>query len=1183
VLARFFIDRPVFAWVISLVIFLVGLMAAISLPIAQYPDITPPTVQVTCNYAGANARVVADAVAAPLEQAINGVENMLYMESQSNNDGSYQLTVTFKLGTNLDTAQVLVQNRVTQAVPLLPDVVRATGVVVKKQSVSILLVVNLYADANPATGRPYYDPLYLSNYATIHVKDALARLEGVGDVFEFGQQDYSMRVWLDPDKLAARNLTAGDVVKVLREQNVQVAAGQIGQPPVPAGLDFQYTMSTQGRLAEPEQFANIVLKTGDQGEVTYLRDVSRSELGARNMDTSCRMDGKPSVGLAVFQLPTANALETGDRVRAKMRELKTRFPEHLDYAIVYDTTPFIRESVDEVLKTLFVAVLLVALVVLLFLQDWKAVLLPLIDVAVSLVGTFAVMKLLGFTLNSLTLFGLVLAIGIVVDDAIVVLENIERWLAKGLSVRDATIRAMDEITGPVVAITLVLSAVLLPSAFLGGITGQFFRQFALTITASMLLSAVNALTMTPARAAAIFGGRRHLSHAGGESHRGGDGREALPWWFFGLIGGWVSLRLLAPLVVPRLGPPGEDSLRVMVLTYTVDAALFLPGAVAGGLLGWLIIRPVNAVLRWFFRGFNWLFDHATGLYGRAVGGCLRLCAVVLVGYVALLGLTYAGFLRVPGGFIPSQDKGYLIVNIQLPDSASLDRTVAVMDRVQQIAAETPGVAHTVDIPGQSFVMSGASSNFGSLFIVLKPFRERRSPALYADAIADRLQRRYVAEIEQAEVAVFGAPAVDGLGNAGGFRLMLENVGNVDLGELEAQTANLCEKAGKKPGFLGVFSSFRAATPQLYVDVDRVKCKTMKVALTDVFDTLQVFLGGYYVNDFNRFGRTWQVNVQADAPYRVDAEAVRQFKVRNADGDMVPLGAVATVRDDVGPVFLDRYNMNVATGVSGVVLPSVSSGTVIETMERLARQELPQRSMTCEWTELTYLQKEASRTDSLRDLLQNPFTAFVGAVTLVFLVLAALYESWSLPLSVILVVPMCLLCALAGVLIAKLDLNIFVQVGFVVLVGLASKNAILIVEFARDRQREGATLFAAAVEAARVRLRPIVMTSFAFILGVLPLVVARGAGAEMRRTLGVAVFAGMLGVTLFGIFLTPVFFYVVRGLTGRRAPAPRPAPEHLPPAPPANGEAAGLPAGTGDPRIKEGEPARTAERPDGGAP
>jgi multidrug efflux pump len=1137
--ARFFIDRPVFAWVISIVIVLAGLMAVVSLPVAQYPEITPPTIQVTCQFLGANASVVADTIAAPIEQQINGVENMMYMSSQCNNDGSYNLTVTFKLGVNLDTAQVLVQNRVAQALPTLPDVVKATGVNVKKQSPSILLVVNLYSEIDEKTGKPYFDQLYLSNYATIQIKDALARVDGVGDVLEFGQQDYSMRVWLDPDKLASRNLTASDVLRSLQEQNVQVAAGQIGQQPTSTNLDFQYIMGAQGRLVEAEQFANVVIKTGNDAEVAYLRDVSRSELGARNQDTRCRLDGKPSVGLAVFQLPSANALETAQRLRAKMRELKSRFPDHLQSAIVYDTTPFIRESVNEVFNTLRDAVLLVAVVVLVFLQDWKAVMLPLIDVGVSLVGTFAVMKLLGFTLNNLTLFGLVLAIGIVVDDAIVVLENIERWLAKGLSIREATIKAMDEITGPIVAITLVLSAVFLPSAFLGGITGQFFRQFALTIAVSMMISALNAMTMTPARAASIFAVRKH----GATGHV--EGREALPWWFFALVGGVTSVLLLWPLVAPRFGlaDQGEDSalgepgsLKVMMVTYGLYAALFIPGGLIGGVVGWVIIRPVNFVLGWFFRGFNWLFDHATAVYGRMVGWSLRLSAVVLLLYVGLLGLTFYGFTHVPGGFIPNQDKGYLIVNIQLPDSASLDRTTKVMDRIQKIAAETPGVAHTVDIPGQSFVMNGVSSNFGSTFIILKPFHERRSPELYAEAIANQIRMRCMAEIEQAQVLIFGAPAVDGLGNAGGFKLMLESTANTDLKALEGQTNNFCEKGGQKPGFIGLFNSFRASTPQLYVDVDRVKCKTMKVDLNEVFNTLQVFLGGYYVNDFNRFGRTWQVNVQADAPYRMNAEAVRQFKVRNASGDMVPLGSVATVRDDVGPVFILRYNMYTATAINGATLPSVSSGTVIKSMEQLARRELP-RNMAYEWSELTFMEKETGRTETLRDLLQNPFMAFVGAVTLVFLVLAALYESWTLPLSVILVVPMCLLCALAGVFLASLDLNIFVQVGFVVLVGLASKNAILIVEFARDRQKEGKSLYAASVEAAKVRLRPIIMTSFAFILGVLPLVLAKGAGAEMRRTLGTAVFAGMLGVTLFGIFLTPVFFYVVRGLLGPRAALP----------------------------------------------
>ena len=1126
-LARFFIDRPVFAWVISIVIVIIGLLAVVGLPISQYPEITPPTIQVTCAYPGANAQTVADTVAAPIEQQINGVENMLYMSSQSNNDGSYSLTVTFKLGVDQDTAQVQVQNRVSQALPTLPDVVKATGVLVKKQSPSILLVVNLISEVDPATGKGYLDALYLSNYATLHVKDALARVEGVGDVMLFGQLDYSMRVWLDPDKLASRNLTAGDVLKVLREQNVQVAAGQIGQPPVPTGLDFQYIMGAQGRLVDAEQFDGIVLKTGADGEVTYLRDVSKSRLGARSETVVSRLDGKPSVGIAIFQLPSANALETADRIRAAMKVLESRFPDHLQSSIIYDVTPFIRESVNEVFHTLRDAVILVAIVVLLFLQDWKAVMLPLIDVAVSLIGTFAVMKMMGFTLNNLTLFGLVLAIGIVVDDAIVVLENIERWLAKGLSVRDATIKAMDEITGPIIAITLVLSAVFLPSAFLGGITGQFFRQFALTIAASMIISAVNAMTMTPARAAAIFGTRKHGV--------AGEGREALPWWLFAIIGGLLTANYLWPIAATRFGieqleegRPSAADLMTVVRAWTLTVALFLPGLIAGGLLGWIIIRPVNWILGQFFRGFNAVFDFATRIYGRMVAVSLRLAVLVLVLYVGLLGTTYWGFTKLPQGFIPNQDKGYLIGNVQLPDSASLERTVAVMDRIQKIIAETPGVEHTIDLPGQSFVMNGISSNFGTFFVTLKPFHERRSPELYSEAIANKLRMRLMQEIEQAQVLVFGAPAVDGLGNAGGFTLMLESTGNSKLDALEEQTANLGEKAGAVPGFIGMFSSFRASTPQLFVDVDRVKCKTMKVDLNDVFDTLQVFLGGYYVNDFNRFGRTWQVNVQADASHRLSAEKVAQFRVRNAGGQMVPLGALATVRDDVGPVFVLRYNMYPATAINGVTLPSVSTGTVLSTVGGLCKRELP-RDMEYEWSGISYLQHEALKTDSLRDLLQNPFMAFFGAVTLVFLVLAALYESWSLPFSVILVVPLCLLCALAGIYLAQMDLNIFVQVGFVVLVGLASKNAILIVEFARDRQKEGVSLFDATVEAAKARLRPIIMTSFAFILGVLPLVVSQGAGAEMRRTLGTAVFAGMLGVTLFGIFLTPVFFYVVRGL------------------------------------------------------
>jgi multidrug efflux pump subunit AcrB len=1154
-LARFFIDRPVLAWVISIVIILVGAIAAGFLPIAEYPEVTPPNVRVTANYPGANAQVVADTVAAPIEQQVVGVEGMLYMSSQSNNDGSYTLDVTFALGTDVNIAQVLVQNRVAIAEPTLPDVVKNIGVTTKKQSPDILLAVSLYSDDNPETGRPYHDQLYMSNYATIQLRDALARLEGVGDVLVFGQQDYSMRVWLDPDKLQSRGLTAGDVINVLREQNVQVAAGQIGQPPVPRGQDFQYTMSTLGRLVEPEQFANIVLKTGSDGEITYLKDVSRTELGAKSQNVLSRLDGRPSAGLGIFLLPGSNALDTADRIKAKMQELAVRFPKGLHYGILYDTTPFIRESVDEVFHTLIESVVLVAAVILLFLQDWRALLLPVIDIAVSLVGTFAVMKLMGFSLNTLTLFGLVLAIGIVVDDAIVVLENIERWLEKGLPVREATLSAMKEITGPILAITLVLSSVLLPSGFLGGITGQFFKQFALTISVSMLISAVNAMTMTPARAAWIFGGRNgerrgvsppvHGERRGvSPPVHGDDGKEALPWWFFGLIGGVATVWLLTPVLGPRLGlPVGEPEasatpeslggIKGSLLMWGTYLALFLPGAVAGGALGWFIIRPVNWALGKFFGAFNRVFDGATQVYGKTVGWCLRLSAIVLVVYVGLIGLTGIGFSRVPSGFVPIQDKGYLLANIQLPDSASLERTVEVADGVERIALETPGVAHTVTIPGQSFVLNAVSSNYGSMFIILKPFHERREPALSSEAILKRLRERFQREVPEARVLVFGPPAVRGLGNAGGFKLMVEATGEVNYDALQAQADNLAAKGNQQPGLVGLFNGFRARTPQLYVDVDREKVKTMGMPLTDVFDALQAYLGSYYVNDFNRFGRTWQVNIQADARFRMDAEAVKQLKVRNADGDMVPLGAVAEVRDSAGPVQITRYNMFPAAAITGASLPDVSTGDVLATMEQLADRELP-KNMTYEWTELSYLQKQASKVEQFRDLQQNPFSAFVLGAMLVFFVLAGLYEGWSLPLAVILVVPMCVLCALAGVAVRGLDNNLFTQIGFVVLIGLACKNAILIVEFARDRQLEGASRFDAALEAARVRLRPIVMTTLCFI-HMVPPYFASGAGAEMRRSVGTAMLWGAFGVSLFGIFLTPVFFYIIRGLVRRRTP------------------------------------------------
>jgi multidrug efflux pump len=1114
------------------VIVLLGAITAGFLPVAEYPEIQPPTVRVTASYPGANPQTVADTVAAPIEQQVVGVEGMLYMSSQSNKDGSYTLDVTFEIGTNVNMAQVLVQNRVAIATPTLPDVVQTIGVAVKKRSPDVLLGISLYSEDNSETGRPYYDALYLSNYATINVKDAIARVAGVGDVAILGQQDYSMRVWLDPDKLESRNLTVGDVIRVLREQNVQVASGQTGQPPVPQGQDFQYTVSTLGRLLEAEEFANIVLKTGSDGEVTYLKDVSRTQLGARNQDTVGTLDGRPAPGVVVFLLPGANALDTADGIKAKMRELETRFPKGLRYLVAFDTTPSIRESVKEVFHTLRESVLLVSLVILLFLQDWKALLLPVIDVTVSLVGTFAVMGLMGFTLNNLTLFGLVLAIGIVVDDSIVVLENIERWLDKGLPVREATIKAMNEITGPIFAITLVLSSVLLPSAFLGGITGQFFRQFALTISVSMIISAINAMTMTPARAVWIFGGRRAGQH-------GDQGKEALPWWSFALLAGVATAWVLATTVRTWLGLPGADEssesapggLKATLLAWGISGVLFLPGALAGGILGWWLIRPVNWALRHFFQVFNWSFERATQAYGKTVGYCVRLSVIVLVFYVGLISLTGFAFARIPSGFVPIQDKGYLVVNIQLPDSASLERTAEVTEAIEKIALDTPGVAHTVAVPGTSFVLLANSPNYGNMFVMLKPFPERRDRALAGQAIAARLRARFRREVPEARVLVFEAPAVRGLGNAGGFKLMVEATGDVNFDALQAGADRLAAQGNQQPGLVGLFNGFRARTPQIYADIDRTKVKTMGVAVSDVFDALQAYLGSYYVNDFNRFGRTWQVNVQAEGAFRKDSEALKKIKVRNASGDMAPLGTVIDFRESAGPVTITRYNMFPAATITGSWQPGTSTGEVLRTMEALADKELP-RNMTSEWTELSYLQKQSSKVEQFRDLRQNPFSAFVLGAVLVFFVLAGLYEGWSLPLAVILVVPMCVLCALAGVTARGLDNNLFTQIGFVVLIGLACKNAILIVEFARDRQLEGSSRFDATVQAARVRLRPIVMTTFCFI-HMVPPYFASGAGAEMRRSVGTAMLWGAFGVSLFGIFLTPVFFYTVDWLTKRR--------------------------------------------------
>ncbi|MFO0872054.1 MAG: multidrug efflux RND transporter permease subunit [Pirellulales bacterium] len=1035
-LSRFFIDRPIFAAVLSIVITLAGAIAATTLPLAQYPPIAPPTIQVECNYPGASAQVVSETVAAPIEQQVNGVEDMLYMSSQSTSDGSYSLTVTFQPGVDLNLAQVLVQNRVSLALPALPDVVRQTGVTTKKRSPDILLTVSI----NSPDGR--YDQLYLSNYAVMHLQDELARLPGIAEVRVFGQRDYSMRVWLDPDHLAARQLTVGDVMNAIRGQNMAVAVGQIGQPPTHDELARQVPLHVEGRLAEPEEFGAIVLRVTPDRRLIRLRDVARVEMGARSHDISNRFDSKPTVGIAIFQLPDANALATADEIKAKMAELSVDFPDGVEYEIGYDTTPFIRESLEEVTKSLRDAVLLVALVVLVFLQGWRPAIIPLIAVPVAIIGTFAAMAVAHFSLNNLTLFGLVLAIGIVVDDAIVVIEAVEQHIEHGLAPRAAALRAMEEVAGPIVAVGFVLTAVFVPCAFVSGIVGQFFRQFALTIAVSTILSTINSLTLSPA--------------------------------------------LAALLLRPRTA-------RRDPITWILDTCL-----------GWL------------FRILNGTLLRSTHAYVRVVRGLIRVPLLVLLVYGGLVALTWWGFGRLPTGFIPSQDKGYLVASVQLPDSASAERTKEVIARIERIARETPGVKNVNSVAGNSFLLSAYGSNFGSMFIILEPFQKRRSPELSGDRILEKIRTRFAKEIPEALVNVFPPPAVSGLGRAGGFKIMVEDRGDLGPAILQQETDNLVMKGNEQGSLTGLFTVYKSTSPQLFVDVDREACLQQGVNLSDLFATMQGYLGSRYVNDFNRFGRTWQVIVQADQSQRDSIEDVRRLMVRNRQGTMVPLGSLARVRLTGGPLVLTRYNMYPAAAINGNVASGISTGQGIAALESLAWRELPS-SMSFEWTEITYLEKLSSQTGLI---------VFLFSVVFVFLVLAALYESWTLPLAVILVVPLCVLCSIAGVAYANLDINVFTQIGFVVLIGLACKNAILIVEYAKRRREIGEDLATSIQDACRLRLRPILMTSFAFILGVVPLVVATGAGAEMRRALGTAVFSGMLGVTLFGLFLTPVFFCVI---------------------------------------------------------
>ena len=1118
-MAQFFIDRPVFATVLSIVILFVGGVALVGMPVAQYPEIVPPTIVIQTVYPGASAQVVADTVTTPIEQEVNGVEGMLYLSSRSTNDGQATIDVTFALGTDIDQAQVLTQNRVAVALAKLPEEVKRQGVTTKKKSPSILLCVNLVAP----DGR--YDLLYLSNYALIQVKDALARIEGVGDVAFLGARDYAMRIWLDPDALASRGLAAADVVRALREQNVQVAAGQLGQEPAAGPVDLQVPVTTLGRLPDAEAFARVIVKSepggkgdpGRTGGIVRLADVARVELGAKSADMTSSLDGRESVTIAVFQLPGSNALATAERVRREMGRLGQRFPAGLEHRIHYDTTVFVAESIHEVTKSLFEAVVLVFVVVLVFLQQWRATLVPMLAVPVSLVGTFAVMRLLGFSLNNLSLFGLVLAIGIVVDDAIVVVENVERWLREGLSARAATRKAMQEVAGPVIAIALVLAAVFVPTAFITGISGQFYRQFALTIAASTAISAFVSLTLAPALCAILFAG-----HA--EAH-GPARRDALPAVGIGLLAGLAAIWLLEDLAIVWAGLAAAgvpDEWKV----WAVRLVLFAAGSVAG----WLGAPLVNLLLAGFFRAFNLFFDVTIGAYGAVVGLLLRTAIVVVAAYVGLMALTYFGFTSVPVGFIPEQDKGYLVVNCQLPDGASLQRTEPVVERLTREAQATPGVAHVISVTGYSLITGTNLPNAGGMFVLLAPFAARAvDPEQQAGSILRRLRQAY-ADIPEAVVSVFPAPPVEGMGSTCGFKLQVQDRAAEGPAALQAAVESLAEAAAAQPGLAGITTTFRANQPQVFVEVDRAKARAEGVPIAAVNEALQLYVGSGYVNDFTAFGRNWQVTVQADAPFRMQPADIGRLKVPNAAGEMVPLATLVSVRDSSGPAVVNRYNLHPAAELSGGTRPGTSSGDAIAILEALAAQPPAGQGvippgMDIAWTELSLQQILAGNTATL---------VFVLGMVFVFLVLAAQYESWALPLAIILIVPMCLLAAIVGVWLAGLENTIFTQIGLVVLIGLAAKNAILIVEFAKQRQDAGATAAEAVLEAAKLRLRPILMTSLAFILGVVPLVLGTGAGAEMRQALGTAVFSGMLGVTVFGIFFTPVFYAVVMWFARRPA-------------------------------------------------
>ena len=1038
---RFFIDRPIFASVIAIVTMLAGLIALFNLPIAQYPSIVPPTVTVTATYPGANAETVANTVAAPIEQQVNGVDNMLYIASTSTSDGQMTITVTFEPGTNPDTAQVLVQNRVQAAEAKLPDVVRSNGVVVRKRSPDFTMAVSMVSP----DGR--YDDLYLSNYALLQVSDYLARIKGVGDVLFFGARDYSMRIWLNPEKIAALAMTAGDIVKALREQNVQIAAGKVGGQPAPLGLDYQMTVTTQGRLANAEEFENVVIKTGSDGEVVRLKDVARVDLGAKDYNVISRLDGQPAINIGIFQAPGSNALEISKRVRAEMKRLKQRFPPGVDYRIIYDTTMFVKEAIYSVLETIIEAFLLVVIVVLVFLQSWRSTLIPIMAVPVSLIGSFAVMLAFGFSLNLLTLLGLVLAIGIVVDDAIVVVEAVEHHLAEGLDRREATIKAMSEVAGPIVAITAVLSCVFIPTAFIPGLTGSFYRQFALTIAFSTILSMINSLTLSPALCA-LF-----------------------------------------------LQPPGA---RKDVLGRTLDIAL-----------------------GWFFRLFTRTFEGTKNLYIRLLRRLIRWSLLVLILYAGLLVLTGYAFHKVPSGFIPEIDQGVIFVNVELPEGASLERTEKVMNQVEDILKSTPGIAHTINRIGSSIVTQATAPNSGTVICIFEPFEDRKKDEKQSlRAVLSEIEGRF-SEISEARLIAFPLPSVRGLSTTGGVKLMVQDRGGGTPESLEKALQGPIQQAGSRPELDEVFTLFRASTPQIYADINRIQAKSRGVDVSAISEALQFYLGSIYVNDLTLFGKPFQVTAQADGPFRARAEDILRLQTRNAAGEMVPLGSLVDLREINAPSRVIRYNLFPAAELNANPAPGYSTGQTIQALEELANKTLP-GSYGYEWTE-TALQELIAGNSALY--------VFPVCVLFVFLVLAALYENWALPLAIILIVPLCVLFSLTGIFVAGGDNNIFTQIGFVVLIGLASKNAILIVEFAKlIEERDGKTPLEAAIEASRLRLRPILMTSFAFILGVIPLVLASGAGYELRRTLGIAVFSGMLGVTIFGLFLTPVFYVVIRRIT-----------------------------------------------------